>query len=625
MCPDLRWLRSDSSRRDRAGTSALALLRSPLLSLVRAPAPARARLAVHRRRSRPADLHLGVRVVAARDPARANPFVTHAVWAPTGSTSPGRRPPPGLALLFAPLTLAVGPVASYNVAAILMPALAAWTAFLLCRHLTRRSGRRLSAATCSASRATCSARSTGHLHMTSRLPRPARRARRLRYLEASSTAGRSSSGSGRCWRSSCSSRPSSRSRCRSPSPCALALALPSRRSAARLVSLARSAARARTCSRRSSPRRFSTTCSPGSSARLPPAQAYDADLLNFVVPTTSSSSAAAGPTRLQHFPGQQHRAGRVSRSARARDRRPVRAAALADRRRPLPARLVRCSRCSSRSGASSRSTGTDRRRCPGRPSAPAALRQRAAGAARALRLARRRRDRRALDGVAPPGAVRWLLPALAVLAIVPNPAPAWATTYTMPPFFTDSAYRGCLAPGEIVLPLPIDVDGDAISGRPRRLPLHDGGRLVPQPARVVHDLRRAPPGSQPGTRCGRPGGVLATYIGAKRVTAVVVDQRRPDSGRERSTGSPRRTSSAASSSTTSPAYREAVPTLRPIGDAGSAARLGSGMKRRARRRGERCRRALGHRSRENPDVLSCWSRARPRKLRPRGLLPVFLL
>jgi len=44
---------------------------------------------------------------------------------------------PGIALAFAPLTWLTGPVVSYNVAALLMPALAAWTAFLLCRHLTR--------------------------------------------------------------------------------------------------------------------------------------------------------------------------------------------------------------------------------------------------------------------------------------------------------------------------------------------------------------------------------------------------------------------------------------------------------------------------------------------------------
>src|SRR5262249_18435695 len=44
---------------------------------------------------------------------------------------------PGLALVLAPLTLLFGPVLAYNVASILAPALAAWTAFLLARHLTR--------------------------------------------------------------------------------------------------------------------------------------------------------------------------------------------------------------------------------------------------------------------------------------------------------------------------------------------------------------------------------------------------------------------------------------------------------------------------------------------------------
>ena len=36
---------------------------------------------------------------------------------------------PGLALLFAPLTLFAGPFAAYDVAAVLAPAVAAWTAF----------------------------------------------------------------------------------------------------------------------------------------------------------------------------------------------------------------------------------------------------------------------------------------------------------------------------------------------------------------------------------------------------------------------------------------------------------------------------------------------------------------
>ena len=38
---------------------------------------------------------------------------------------------------FAPLTALAGPLWSYNLLAIAAPALTAWTAYLLCRHLTR--------------------------------------------------------------------------------------------------------------------------------------------------------------------------------------------------------------------------------------------------------------------------------------------------------------------------------------------------------------------------------------------------------------------------------------------------------------------------------------------------------
>jgi hypothetical protein len=66
-----------------------------------------------------------------------NPFVTHAIFAPDGINLTWATSIPGLALAFSPLTLMFGPTASYNVAALLMPALAAFTAYLLCRHLTR--------------------------------------------------------------------------------------------------------------------------------------------------------------------------------------------------------------------------------------------------------------------------------------------------------------------------------------------------------------------------------------------------------------------------------------------------------------------------------------------------------
>src|SRR5581483_2741661 len=67
-----------------------------------------------------------------------NPFVTHVVWPTVGLDLAWVSSIPGLAAALMPVTLAAGPVAAYDVAAVLLPALAAWTAFLLCRHVTRR-------------------------------------------------------------------------------------------------------------------------------------------------------------------------------------------------------------------------------------------------------------------------------------------------------------------------------------------------------------------------------------------------------------------------------------------------------------------------------------------------------
>ncbi|HEY3920501.1 MAG TPA: hypothetical protein VGL76_00135, partial [Gaiellaceae bacterium] len=65
-----------------------------------------------------------------------NPLYSHAIYAPDGVNLAWVTSVSGIAAPFAPLTALVGPVASYNVAALLMPALAAWTAFLLCRYLS---------------------------------------------------------------------------------------------------------------------------------------------------------------------------------------------------------------------------------------------------------------------------------------------------------------------------------------------------------------------------------------------------------------------------------------------------------------------------------------------------------
>jgi hypothetical protein len=65
-----------------------------------------------------------------------DPFVTKVVYYPVGANLMWTASAPGLALLFTPLTLLIGPTAAFNVAELLVPALAAWTAFLLCRYLT---------------------------------------------------------------------------------------------------------------------------------------------------------------------------------------------------------------------------------------------------------------------------------------------------------------------------------------------------------------------------------------------------------------------------------------------------------------------------------------------------------
>lgn len=68
-----------------------------------------------------------------------NPFQTALVWAPDGLNLAWTTSIPTGALLLAPVTLAFGPVVAFNVAALLAPALAAWTAYLLCRHITAAS------------------------------------------------------------------------------------------------------------------------------------------------------------------------------------------------------------------------------------------------------------------------------------------------------------------------------------------------------------------------------------------------------------------------------------------------------------------------------------------------------
>jgi hypothetical protein len=67
-----------------------------------------------------------------------SPFLTSEVYAPSGYNLAWATSIPGPALLLAPVTLLVGAVVTFNILALLAPATAAWTTYLLCRQVTRR-------------------------------------------------------------------------------------------------------------------------------------------------------------------------------------------------------------------------------------------------------------------------------------------------------------------------------------------------------------------------------------------------------------------------------------------------------------------------------------------------------
>ncbi len=65
-----------------------------------------------------------------------NPFVTKLIFAPSGYNLTWSTSVPLISIVAAPITRIAGPIAAYNLLCVICPALAAWTAFLLCRYLT---------------------------------------------------------------------------------------------------------------------------------------------------------------------------------------------------------------------------------------------------------------------------------------------------------------------------------------------------------------------------------------------------------------------------------------------------------------------------------------------------------
>ena len=69
-----------------------------------------------------------------------NPFLTDFILVPEGYNLSWVTAVPGPSLLAAPVTFALGPVVTYNLLALAAPAVSAWTAFLLCRHVSGATG-----------------------------------------------------------------------------------------------------------------------------------------------------------------------------------------------------------------------------------------------------------------------------------------------------------------------------------------------------------------------------------------------------------------------------------------------------------------------------------------------------
>jgi hypothetical protein len=67
---------------------------------------------------------------------RLNPIITHSVWAPVGFNLAWTTSMPLTALVAVPATTAFGPIVAYNILCIGALAIAAWSAFLLCRRIT---------------------------------------------------------------------------------------------------------------------------------------------------------------------------------------------------------------------------------------------------------------------------------------------------------------------------------------------------------------------------------------------------------------------------------------------------------------------------------------------------------
>jgi hypothetical protein len=101
-----------------------------------------------------------------------NPLDANVLWAPDGINLSWVTTVPLVSLAFSPITLATSAAVAYNVAAVLAPALAGTTCFLLCRYLTGAFWPSLVGGFCFGFSAYMVGQTLGHMHLTYVFPIP---------------------------------------------------------------------------------------------------------------------------------------------------------------------------------------------------------------------------------------------------------------------------------------------------------------------------------------------------------------------------------------------------------------------------------------------------------------------
>jgi hypothetical protein len=457
-----------------------------------------------------------------------NPIVTHAIWAPDGVNLAWVTSIPGLALAAAPLTLAAGPVVAYNVVAIAMPALAAWTAFLLCRRVAGKTWPAAVGGYLFGFSTYMLGQQLGHVHMTSIFLLPLVALVVLRWLDGEL------GDRAFAWRLGVlvAAQLSLSTEVTLTLTLALAVGLalayvtaPERRPRLRRIGVPVAGGYALAALLTSPLLVYALRDFEGESIN-PPA-GYVADLANFVVPTkvVASSRGWAAYTLSMHFPGNASEQGayigvpallmvalHALRTYRAPATRFLLAALAAAGVAALGGALY---------VGGHRIVALPWTLIDGLPGLNNVLPVRLAVfavLAAAVLVARWLADARA------PAWLRVALAALAVVSVLPNPDVSWRVVPDRPAFFTEHGYKTSLTPADNVVVLPYGANGNAMLWQAEsdfafRMA---GGYVRPNVPwsflkfPVVHAFESNDPTATPDD--------LRAFARAKRVTAVVVDR-----------------------------------------------------------------------------------------------------